>query len=423
MFWTRWIGEIAGTVPQAALALCVTASTVPAASSPYAPGSIAPRPDQATLDRALTRFYGQWKSVYLREGCGEGRVLVRTDGDGKPTYGGSAETTITVSEAHGYGMLATVMMADFDDDAHRLFDGMVRFFHDHPARSDPGLMAWNQVADCTDAGEDVRGTSSATDGDLDIAYAMLLAERRWGNDGTFHYGAEARHMLAAILAHEVDLPGNMLLIGDWAKTGDGATYAATTRSSDFMQSHFAAFAERTGDRRWLDLRDAIYGVMATVGEKYSPRTGLMPDFIVGLPDQPKPAPSGFLEGDYDGAYSWNAARYPWRVGLDFLLTGDERAHKALRPLNAWARQTTEGRPERFADTYRLNGKPAPDAGHDQMAFISMLTVSAMIDSENQDWLDALWAAMESRPLAEEDYFGNTLKLMAMIAVTGHWAKP
>jgi endo-1,4-beta-D-glucanase Y len=419
----RWIAETARTVLKVALALCLMASAAPAASSPYTPGSIAPSADQATLNRALAEFYSQWKSIYLREGCGEGRVLVRTDGDGKPTYGGSAKATITVSEAHGYGMLATVMMADVDADAHRLFDGMLRFFHDHPARSDPGLMAWNQVADCTDAGEDVGGSNSATDGDLDIAYALLLAERRWGNGGTFDYGAEARRVLTAILAHEVNQPGNILLIGDWAKSGDDATYAATTRSSDFMQSHFAAFAERTGDRRWLDLRDAIYGVIATVGQKYSPRTGLMPDFIVGLPDKPKPAPAGFLEGDHDGAYSWNAARYPWRVGLDFLLTGDERALKALRPLNAWAREATKGKPERFADTYRLNGKPVPDAGHDQMAFVSMLAVSAMIDADNQDWLDALWAAMEKKPVAEEDYFGNTLKLMAMIAVTGHWAKP
>lgn len=419
----RWIAETARTVLKVTLALCLTASAVPAASSPYAPGSIAPTADQATLDRTLTEFYGQWKSIYLHEGCGEGRVLVRTDGDGKPTYGGSAKATITVSEAHGYGMLATVMMADFDTDAHRLFDGMVRFFHDHPASSDPGLMAWNQVEDCTDAGEDVGGSNSATDGDLDIAYALLLAERRWGNGGTFNYGAEARRVLAAILAHEVATPGNILSIGDWARSGDDTTYATTTRSSDFMQSHFAAFAERTGDRRWLDLRDAIYGIITTVGEKYAPRTGLMPDFITGLPDQPKPAPGGFLEGDYDGAYSWNAARYPWRVGLDFLLTGDERARKALRPLNAWARQATERKPERFADTYRLNGKPAPDAGHDQMAFVSMLSVSAMIDADNQDWLDALWASMEKKSVDEEDYFGNTLKLMAMIAVSGHWTRP
>ena len=415
--------RLAGTLLNAVLALCLMASVAPAATSPYAPGSIAPTADQAVLDRALAEFYSEWKSFYLREGCGEGRILVRTDGDGKPTYGGSAKATITVSEAHGYGMLATVMMADFDPDAHRLFDGMLRFFHDHPASSDPGLMAWNQVEDCTDAGDDVGGSNSATDGDLDIAYALLLAERRWGNEGAFDYGAEAQLVLRAILTHEVAQPDNILLIGDWAKAGDDATYAATTRSSDFMQSHFAAFADRTGDRRWLDLRDTIYGVIATVGEKYSPGTGLMPDFIVGLPDKPQPAPRGFLEGEYDGAYSWNAARYPWRVGLDFLLNGDERSRKVLRPLNAWARQATLGEPERFADTYRLDGKPAPDSGRNQMAFVSMLAVSAMIDADNRDWLDALWSSMEKKPAADEDYFGNTLKLMAMIVVTGHWAGP
>ena len=99
-------------------------------------------------------------------------------------------------------MLALVMLADADPEAKDLFDGMVRFFLDHPATSDPGPMAWDQVEGCGNAGADVGGSNSATDGDLDIAYALLLADSKWGSTGAFDYRALAQRTLDAILAHE-----------------------------------------------------------------------------------------------------------------------------------------------------------------------------------------------------------------------------
>ena len=387
----------------------------------YVPGVISPSGlTQEALDVQLRDFYGRWKSVYLARGCGEGRVYVATSGDGKRTWGGSAGHSITVSEAHGYGMLITVMMADADPDAKALFDGMVRFFLDHPANSGPGLMAWNQVEDCSNAGESVGGSNSATDGDLDIAHALLLADRKWGSDGTFDYRALAERSLSAILEWEIASRGDFVLIGDWVNNPDDRTYADTTRSSDFLMSDFKTFADLSGDKRWMRVRDRCHSIISSITDRFSPETGLMPDFITGLPDQPVPASAGFLEGAFDGAYSWNAARYPWRLALDYLLHGETRARDALVPLNAWIRLKTGGDPHRVASTYTLDGSAPPDQGSNDMAFVSMLAVSAMTDPANQRWLDALWADMVDTKLADEDYFGNTLKLLAMIVVTGHW---
>ena len=387
----------------------------------YQAGTIMPDvTDQKALDRQLLDFYADWKAVYLKQGCGDGRAYVATSGDGKPTWGGSAGRSITVSEAHGYGMLITVMLADADPEAKDLFDGLVRFFLDHPAESDPGLMAWNQVEGCADAGDDVGGRNSATDGDLDIGYALLLADRKWGSTGEFDYLALARRTIDAVLAHEV-AAGNFIQIGDWVNDVDDGTYVNTTRSSDFMQSHFNAFAKATSDARWQDLRDTTYDIMFTLIAQQSPATGLMPDFIIGLPEHPMPAPSGFLEGEFDGSYSWNAARYPWRVALDYLLYGDMRAYEALVPLNAWIWDTTGGDPHKVASTYLLDGTARPDQGEDDMVFVSMFAVSAMIDASNQSWLNDIWLDMVERNVQDEDYFGNTLKLLSMIAVSGHWA--
>lgn len=400
-----------------ALALTLMAP-VPALSAPYTEGVIFPT--AADREQALLEFYAEWKSLYVVQACGEGRYFVKVDADGKAVGGGAEAATITVSEAHGYGMLLTVMMAKTDPEAQVIFDGMLRYFHDHPAASDPGLMAWNQVTGCSNA-TTVQGENSATDGDLDIGYSLLLADKAWGSAGAFNYRAEALKVLAAILDKEVS--GDVLLIGDWAKTGDGGAYSATTRASDFMVSHFKAFADATNDPRWLAIRDRVYATISRVGSQHSSHTGLMPDFIVGMPNDPAPAPSQFLEGENDGDYSWNSGRYPWRIALDYLLYGEPRAKMALAPLTGWAQSIARGDPRAFADTYRLDGTTYPRHGTNSMAYVPMLGVAAMLDPASQSWLDAVWADAASTRLADEDYFGNTLKLLGMVAMTGHWATP
>ena len=185
-------------LPTLLLSLCMAAgswsvsSAAQTAHAPYYPGTILPnRQTQAIMDKQLVTFYKDWKAVYLSGECGSGRYFVKVNADHKPVGGGAAPNTITVSEAHGYGMLLTVMMADYDDEAQKIFDGMVRYFQDHPAASDPGLMAWNQIEGCGDSTDPFRGDVSATDGDLDIAYALLLADQKWGSEGTIDYRSEA----------------------------------------------------------------------------------------------------------------------------------------------------------------------------------------------------------------------------------------
>ncbi|MGY2399917.1 glycosyl hydrolase family 8 [Pseudomonas sp. SDO5271_S396] len=310
-------------------------------ATPYYPGSIRPNHlSQVIMDHQLLMFYRAWKALYLSTECGDGRYFVKVNADGKPVGGGSAPETITVSEAHGYGMLLSVMMAGEDPDARKVFDGMVRYFEDHPAKSDPGLMAWNQVKGCTNATGRFRGEASATDADLDIAYALLLADKTWGSDGAIDYRRHANSVLAAILKHEVHPRTHHLMLGDWAGMDGDLELEYTTRTSDFMQSHLYSFYEMTGDKRWRAVRDKTYSIIDTFTQRYTPDSALVPDFISLLATGPTPARAELLEDKHDGDYAWNAARYPWRIGLDYLMYGDTRALHTLTTFNHWARTTT-----------------------------------------------------------------------------------
>ncbi|MBB5371729.1 MULTISPECIES: glycosyl hydrolase family 8 [unclassified Janthinobacterium] len=389
------------------------------APQPYTAGTIRPNHvTQAQLDQQRLSFYQQWKNKYIAQECGAGRYFVKVNADGKFSGGGTQNGTLTISEAHGYGMLISVLMADEDPGAKTVFDGMVAYFRDHQASSGPGLMAWNQIVGCGNSSD---GSSSATDGDLDIAYALLLAHRQWGSTGAINYRQEAQTVLNAIMAREVHPSGKHLLLGDW--TGTTGKYGYSTRTSDFTMSHLAAFAASTGDARWSAVRDRSYAIIDTLRTSYSPQTSLVPDFVVNLNIAAKPAASNFLEGTTDGQYSWNASRYPWRVALDYLVYGDQRAFNALTPFNAWARTQTGNNPAKFASGYKLNGTPIKANETNELAFVSALGVAAMIAPENQAWLNAIWTNVQGRTLQQEDYYGNSLKMLTMIGMTGRWAKP
>ena len=120
---------------------------VPFGSRPhgYAVGSILPTATPAELDRATRSFYDYWKAKYVRPGCGEGELVV--EARTKPT-------NLTVSEAHGYGMIITAYMAGHDPDAKHQFDAMLRYHRRHQSALTPGIMAWYQDQNCRDTGGD-----------------------------------------------------------------------------------------------------------------------------------------------------------------------------------------------------------------------------------------------------------------------------
>ena len=105
-----------------------------------------------------------------------------------------------------------------------------------------------------------------------------------------------------------------------------------------------------------------------------------------------------------------------------MLYGEPRARDTLGTLNTWIRGKVKDQPDAIADTYRLDGEVPPDTGTGSLTLISLFGVAAMIDAQNQKWLNAIWDNIAEQKLEDDDFHGNTLKLMAMIVLSGHWAK-
>ncbi|WP_229753248.1 S-layer homology domain-containing protein [Paenibacillus segetis] len=392
----------------------------------YAAGTIKPNHlTQAQLDATVARLYNEWKSKYLKQNPynSDQYYVWYADGDW------FEENEITVSEAHGYGMLITSLMAGHDPDAKKYFDGMYRYFRAHPSEINPDLMAWQQADTGTEI-KDINGVDSATDGDMDIAYALLLANSQWGSNGAINYLAEAKKVIHAIMESEVNHSEWTLKMADWV-TDDDPKYGNATRPSDFMLQHLKDFRNVSGDSNWDLVIDKTYNVIQSLYKDYSSKAGLLPDFVFKdtTDGKYKPVstqdwePDGiFLESEQDGDYNYNSSRIPWRIATDYLLTGDDRAKAQLGALNQWIRTKTNNDPEKILAGYKLDGSAALN-DYTDITFSAPMMVSAMIDSSNQEWLNTLWDYNAAGSTEDDLYFGNNLRLLSMIVVSGNWWTP
>jgi endo-1,4-beta-D-glucanase Y len=379
------------------------------AKTSYTSGTIMPNhksPEQINADLGVV--YDRWKKNYLTEDIGvKGQYYIKSQHSG----------TVTVSEAHGYGMISMAYLAWYDKDAKLYFDGMARFFKAHPSNGNKHLMCWQEgIRD----GKVVSvGGSCATDGDMDIAYAFLLADKIWGSNGEINYKAEALSVIDALMKSIVHSKFKTLKMGDWAGN-EGNRVSDGSRPSDFMLQQMKAYQKATGDKMWNTVVDSTYAITQHIFAAYSPGTGLMPDFVERKDGQFIPAIGELLEGKTDGSYAYNSARFPWRLATDYLTTGDKRGLPQLRALNAWIQKTSSGELNKIYTGYQLDGTVLNGRDNTDLTFQSPFMVSAMIDKSNQLWLNKLWDNGVKR---SGSYFGDSITLLCMIVASGNWWTP
>lgn len=392
----------------------------------YTSGVIKPDDvSQEQLDNDVRRVYDQWKERYLvqsEKDPNQYYVFYNREKTNEPI------NAVSCSEGHGYGMLATALMGGYDTHAKVYFDGLYRFYKAHPSVGDPALMGWQQIK--TSTGDILNtppydnedGNFSATDGDMDIAYALLLADKQWGSSGDINYIKEAKTIIGAIMINDVNADEWILKLGNWASNND-SDYGTGTRSSDFMLSHLKAFQAATGNSNWGKVADKTYEIIHSLYENQSATTGLLPDFSFKKSSNYIPSYPNYLEASFDGDYYYNSCRVPWRVPIDYLLSGDPRAIKQISTLNHWIQTSSGGDPGNINAGYKLDGSRIGEEEENVMVFIAPFAVSAMVDSENQAWLNVLWSYMASPPSDVGVYFDDSIRLLVMITVSGNWWTP
>lgn len=421
-------GGGAGSAGSAGSANCPVAGTAPFKPFPQHVGfpgcsdCAHPSATQATLDGDVTHLYGVWKKALLKtwtSGPLTGETFISAGAAGDIDGWPSGIQPCTQSEGHGYAMLTLALMAGYDADAKNLFDSMDRVRKAFPSSADPRLMSWAlpKTGDTT-----LKSQPPATDGDQDMAYALLLASDQWGNEAQNHYLAEAASVIAGMEAKFIASGAGAYFpranIGDPKHLGSVAPESKPfmTRPSDYVVSHWRAFHAATGHQVWGDLETGSLNILAKVSNA---TTGLVPDFVVADPPVPSTTGTGDEGPCYD-CYDYNACRVPWRQAVSVAHYGVAGSRQVLTKLVTWASAKFNNDPGKFTAGFKLDGTPEAGRNFSDAAFTSPIA-AAGIATNNQAYLDKGWASMKAVDGA--DYYSGSITLLSMLLVSGNWWRP
>ena len=341
--------------------------------------------------------YQDWKDATITTDGAGGFQRVKKPDSG--TVIGS-----TVSEGIGYGMILSVYLND-----QKLFDNLWNY--EQLYLDSNGLMNW-------EIGPDGKvtsgGTGAASDGDEDMAWALVMADKQWGGKGTLSdtYLNHAKKLINLIWNFEVDHTRNEML-----KPGDQWGNVDVTNPSYFAPAYYRVFGQVTGKvDDWNKVVTGNYDILerslnSTSGNASN---GLVPAWCnsSGTPIAPfSGAPMNFQN---------DSTRTPFRVGQDYCFFGEPRAKSYLAKITSFYVGVGVAH---IVDGYELNGTPKPDRavnGAQAASFVGPAGVGAISDASYQSFLDAAYAAVATLNLtAGTIYYQKSWTALSLLMMTGN----
>lgn len=328
-----------------------------------------------------------------------------------------------VSEGQGYSMLIFVIMAGYDANARTIFDGIFKMGRARPAfgqianvaPSAKYLMEWYALPDLTSPNDGY----NAADGDLDVALALLMADRQWGSTGSINYFQEALNTIGAIKdCNCQSTAGNTTGV---PMINIGGSFRYATRTSDYMYDNFRQFALATGDTFWNTAITNCQTLITNIIAGYSPVSKLQPGWILDTTTSPIPSPAGASpdHSGLEGYYDYNACRNPWRWGTYYLMTGNATAKAHAGGCTAAINSEAGGNADSVGNYYFLNGA-GQTPRYRNIAFTHGAAIGAMCGANagDQTWLNTLMTNFTNN--VTTGYFDTELTLLAMIVMSGNW---
>ena len=348
--------------------------------------------------------YEQWKTH-----------LVTSDGAGgfkrvkRPAEAG-LEVNSTVSEGIAYGMTIAVYMND-----QPLFDDLWKYSLAHTWNGTI-LMNW-YISSSGMLGSNPSGNGAATDADEDMAWALVMADKQWGGQGSLSksYLDYAKQLLNDIWVNEIHdskLPKNGSSWGDWN----------SLNISYFAPAYYRVFAKVTGKAEWGG--DVVKCVYDTIDGNLTDANGNKTNGLV-------PAFSTSTGGDAhvgDGQpplkhnYQYDSCRTPFRIGLDACLFNDPQAKAYVGKTSSFFAGIGAAN---IKDGYELNGMPKPEFPDKYMgrsaAFIGPAAVGAMHGSQYQAFIDDAWNLLKPNNLwCGGQYYDESWTMLSMLVMSGNF---
>lgn len=349
---------------------------------------------QSANPQVARATYERWKRELVTRDGASGLQRVR-----RP----AGEMDTTVSEGIAYGMILAVTFGE-----QSLFDDFWKYSQRY--LNGNGLMHWRIGPDGM-----VTGEGAATDADEDIAWALLLADKKWGGRGSLDadYLELAKKQIDRIWQHEVDHSrGELLMAGDsWGNV-------VVFNPSYFAPNQYRTFGKVTGNvDGWNKVIDTGYTLLqkTLTAEAGNASNGLVPAWSDG---------EGKPSSPFDGApmhYQYDSARMPFRIGQDYCEFGEPRAKAYLDKVNAFFGQIGAAQ---IVDGYDLNGTARAEntmpAGIQSALFVGAAAVAAMSDVRHRQLMEDGYALLVSKEMLPPSYYYNlSWQVLSLLMLSGN----
>ena len=344
-------------------------------------GSLAP--DKATADKLIGDLYAKWKRERLayapNRGLQPGEIIPTTnvqfkDSSGKPGM---------VSEGLAYGMLLSAYNSD-----KATFVGIWKFTKRN--LNSRGLIPW-----LFDSNSRVVDPNNATDAELDVALALIVAYKRGWNDG---YKQDATNLINNLMTYTVR--------SDNVITGGAVNPKYVINTSYIMPGHFKIFAEFTGNSRWNKVADANYALLQKALDK--------PNVVL-------PAHDVTLDGAAASSYpnfDPDAGRGPFRVSTDYAWYGDARAKALMVDYNRFFESKGLGN---LCESYTIYGNQVGGwCGSDPGWIAGSSAASQLAESDSAARREA-WNALSTAFTG--DYYSFELMQLGVLLTSGRFYNP
>jgi endoglucanase len=326
----------------------------------------------------IQNAYYRWKNSFLKSCNG----IYRVSGD---------DTTRTISEGMGYGMILTAYFGEKE-----YFDGLFEFYKSKRTSHAYNLMAWDVTCDR------INDPGSATDGDLDVAYSLIVAYYQWGEN----YLDEAKTIISILKEHYFVKCESIYTM----KPGGYFGGCGLTDISYYTPAYFHIFAKETGDVFWDTVANDSYKIL-NAGTNDS--TGLVPDW-----QSYNGVAGGNPSSGRTDYYRYDASRVPWRMSLDYLWNGDKEAQEWCIKITDFAASIGASN---IVDGYNLDGSARGQ--YNNSAFVGGFAVGAMCNSQSIVNSFAQRLLILNNSGYDNQYFNLSLRCIYMLVLTGNFWQP
>jgi endo-1,4-beta-D-glucanase Y len=340
--------------------------------------------------------YEKWKADLLTADGAGGYLRVR-----RPNSG--TQVNSSNSEGIAYGMEISVYMDD-----QTTFDQLWNYEQHHLGANQ--LMEWE-----IGPNGDTLGQGAASDGDEDMAFALVMADKKWGGKGALPdtYLNYAKKQIDLIWEHEVDhTRADVLMPGDQFADGQ------VINISYFAPAYYRVFGQVTGKTAdWNRAAQTSYDVIeATLNaSNKNASNGLIPAWST-----PAGVPMAPPNSGHPTWHQLDSCRTPFRVAQDYCWFNEPRALAYLKKIGGFYSGIGAAN---IVDAYNLDGTVHEGATLHLAAFVGGAGVGAMATSTDYAKLrDDAYSALAGWQTLNggSTYYNESWSMLSLLMMTGRF---